>query len=239
MSSNPSMIGDTAQNGEPARFPGQESLNGKFMTLVRLTEEHYYDLWESLGSHPELWELWPDNPPNTLANFNDYLNKFLQMSTDLVIYSIIPNDGANRGKAAGLAFALSENRNTDRISELGLFYGAPLQKTRAGTEAAYVLANHLFELNHRRLGWKTNASNLQSRKTAERFGFVYEGTLRQHQVSKGKNRDTAWYSIIDSEWTLCKKALEIWLEDGNFDDQGRQIRSLKEIRDAEVVSRSN
>jgi len=88
----------------------------------------------------------------------------------------------------------------------------------------------MFDLNHRRLQWKTSSYNIPSLKAAERYGFVYEGTLRQAQINKGRNRDTVWYSIIDSEWPICKKAFEMWLEDGNFDEQQQQRRKLEEIR---------
>ena len=154
------------------------------------------------------------------------------MSSDLVIYAISLLSGPNKGKAVGLAFALSEDRLTNRVAELGLFFGPQLQRTRAGTEVVYLLGSLLFKLNHRRLQWKTNSLNLQSRKAAERYGFIYEGTFRQHQINKGRNRDSAWYSIIDSEWPMCRKAFEKWLEDGNFDEQQRQRSRIEEIRES-------
>ena len=154
------------------------------------------------------------------------------MSDDLVIYAVILLSGPKKGKAVGLAFGMSSDRHTNRVAELGLFFGPHLQRTRAGTEVVYLLAGLLFELNHRRLQWKTNALNLQSRKAAERYGFVYEGTFRQHQINKGRNRDSAWYSIIDSEWPRCSKAFEKWLEDGNFDEQQRQRSRVEDIRES-------
>jgi len=89
----------------------------------------------------------------------------------------------------------------------------------------------MFELNHRRLGWKTNSLNVASRKAAERYGFVYEGTLRQMQVDKGRSRDSVWYGIVDGEWGVRRRAFEMWLESGNFDGEGRQRRGLGEIRE--------
>jgi RimJ/RimL family protein N-acetyltransferase len=154
------------------------------------------------------------------------------MSSDLVIYAVILLSGPNKSKAVGLAFALSEDRLTNRVAELGLFFGPLLQRTRAGTEVVYLLGGLLFELNHRRLQWKTNSLNLQSRKAAERYGFVYEGTFRQHQINKGRNRDSSWYSIIDSEWPICRKAFEKWLEDGNFDEHQRPRSRIEEIRES-------
>lgn len=121
---------------------------------------------------------------------------------------------------ARLGFAVSEDRESNRVAELGAFLGPLLQGTRPSTKAIYIFSNLMFDLNHRMLGWKSNSLNLASRKAAERYEFAYEGTLRQNQINKGRNRDLAWYSIIDSEWPMCKKAFELWLEDGNFDDVG-------------------
>lgn len=151
---------------------------------------------------------------------------------DLVIYAVIPLSGPNEGKALGLAMGMSEDRETNRVAEMGLFFGPQLHRTRAGTEVVYLLGSLLFNLNHRRLQWNTNSLNVQSRKAAERYGFVYEGTLRQNQINKGRNRDSCWYSILDSEWPICRKAFEMWLEDGNFDEQEQQKRRLQEIRES-------
>ena len=219
-------------NTNPAHLPGPEPLTGQHVTLERLTQNHFPDLYVNIGSHADLWTWWPDGPFSTTSEFDDNLNELLKMSDDLVIYAVILLSGPNKGKAVGLAFALSEDRLTNRVAEIGLFFGPQLQRTRAGTEVVYLLGGLLFELNHRRLQWKTNSLNLPSRKAAERYGFVYEGTFRQHQINKGRNRDSSWYSIIDSEWPVCKKAFEKWLEDGNFDDQQRQRSRLEEMRES-------
>ena len=233
MSNNPLTFGVVVSNTYPAHHPGPESLTGQHVTLERLTQNHFPDIFENVGSHADLWTWWPDGPFSTASEFDDYLTGLLQFrSDDLVVYAIFLRFGPNKGKAIGLAFALSEDRLTNRVAELGLFFGPYLQRTRAGTEVVYLLGDLLFKLNHRRLQWKTNSLNLQSRKAAERYGFVYEGTFRQHQINKGKNRDSSWYSIIDSEWPLCRKAFEKWLEDENFDEQQRQRSRIEEIRES-------
>ena len=231
MSNSCLTLGEVVSNTKPAHFPGPEPLTGRHATLERLTQNHFPDLYESIGSHAGLWTWWPVGPFGTTSEFDDYLNDLLKMS-DLVIYAVSLLSGPNKSKAVGLALALSEDRLTNRVAELGLFFGPQLQRTRAGTEVVYLLGGLLFELNHRRLQWKTNSLNLQSRKAAERYGFVYEGTFRQHQINKGRNRDSAWYSIIDSEWPMCRKAFEKWLEDGNFDEQQRQRSRIEEIRES-------
>jgi RimJ/RimL family protein N-acetyltransferase len=233
MSSNTTQLGAIVSNTKPAHCPGPEPLTGQLVKLERLTQKHFPDLYENIGSHADLWVCWPEGPFNTASEFDNYLNEFLSYrADDLVIYAVLLLAGPDKGKAVGLALGLSEERLTNRVAELGLFFGPQLQRSRAGTEVVYLLGGLLFELNHRRLAWKTNSLNLQSRKAAERYGFVYEGTFRQHQIDKGRNRDSAWYSIIDSEWPVCKQAFEKWLEDENFDDQQRQRRKLEEIRDS-------
>ena len=106
-----------------------------------------------------------------------------------------------------------------------------LQRTRAATEALYLLMKHaLDDLGYRRLEWKCDAANARSMRAAERLGFLYEGTFRQHRIVKGRNRDTAWFSIIDAEWAAVRAALEAWLAPDNFDPDGDQLRRLQDIR---------
>ncbi|MCJ1422011.1 hypothetical protein MMC32_008380 [Xylographa parallela] len=233
MLDNPLTLAAVVSNTNPAHLPGSEPLTGQHVTLERLIQNHFPDLYENVGSHADLWTWWPDEPPSTASEFDNYLNELLKfMTDDLVVYAVILLSGTNRGKAVGLAFALSIDRRTNRVAELGLFFGPHLQRTRAGTEVVYLLGGLLFELNHRRLQWKTNSLNLQSRKAAERYGFVYEGTFRQDQINKGRNRDSSWYSIIDSEWPICRKAFERWLDDRNFDEKQQQKTGINEIRGA-------
>lgn len=233
MSNNPLDLAAVVSNTNAAHLPGPEPLTGQHVRLERLTQNHFSDLYENIGSHADLWVWWPDERPSTISEFYDYLNELLKSSgDDLATYAVFLLSGPSKNKAAGLAFALSKARLTNRVAEMGLFFGPQLQRTRAGTEVAYLVGGLLFELNHRRLQWETNSLNVQSRRAAERYGFVHEGTFRQDQINKGRNRDTSWYSIIDSEWPLCKKAFEKWLEDGNFDEQQRQRSKLEEIRES-------
>jgi RimJ/RimL family protein N-acetyltransferase len=108
-----------------------------------------------------------------------------------------------------------------------------LQRTPLATEAQYLLARYAFErLGYRRYEWKCNALNAASRRAALRFGFTFEGIMRQHKIAKGRNRDTAFFSLLDHEWPSARSAFEQWLEPGNFDGKGRQRRTLEEIRNA-------
>ena len=118
------------------------------------------------------------------------------------------------------------------VIEIGHIWFAPaLQRTRQATEAIFLMARHAFdELGYRRFEWKCDSLNGPSRRAAERFGFVFEGIFRQHMVVKGRNRDTAWYSMTDGEWPVRRAAFEAWLAPENFDRDGRQRRPLAEYR---------
>jgi RimJ/RimL family protein N-acetyltransferase len=141
-----------------------------------------------------------------------------------VYYAIEP---AGAGSALGqAAYMRIEPRNG--TIEIGSIWFAPrLQRTAAATEAIYLLGRHAFDdLGYRRLEWKCNALNAGSRRAAERFGFRFEGIFRKHQVVKGRNRDTAWFSILDDEWPAVRDAFDAWLDPENFDVDGRQRSSL-------------
>jgi RimJ/RimL family protein N-acetyltransferase len=117
--------------------------------------------------------------------------------------------------------------------EIGhIWFGAPLRRTTAATEAIYLLARHAFdELGYRRLEWKCDSLNAPSRRAAERFGFTFEGVFRKHMVLKGRNRDTAWYAITDDEWPCIRAGFEAWLSPTNFDAGGAQRRDLRGLID--------
>ncbi len=119
------------------------------------------------------------------------------------------------------------------VIEIGnIWFGAGLERTAAATETVYLLAKHAFEdLGNRRLEWKTNALNERSRRAALRFGFTFEGIFRQHMAVKGHNRDTAWFSMLDSEWPAVRAAFEAWLDPANFDAGGAQRSPLAARRD--------
>ncbi len=122
----------------------------------------------------------------------------------------------------------------NRVIEVGhVLYSPTLQRTPLGTETQYLLAHYVFEtLGYRRYEWKCDALNAASRRAALRYGFVYEGTFRQHVIAKGRNRDVAWFSMLDSEWPLRKRNFEHWLNPENFDAQGVQKVSLAALNAA-------
>jgi|HubBroStandDraft_1064217.scaffolds.fasta_scaffold157384_2 RimJ/RimL family protein N-acetyltransferase len=117
------------------------------------------------------------------------------------------------------------------VIEVGnILFSPALKRTRAATEAMYLMASHVFDhLGYRRYEWKCNALNEPSRRAALRFGFTFEGIFRQHMVVKDRSRDTAWFSMLDHEWPARKKAFEAWLEPGNFHGDGRQVKGLGQV----------
>ena len=135
------------------------------------------------------------------------------------------------GRPCGVASYLRDEPE-HRVIEIGhIWFGESLQRTTAATEAIHLLARHAFDdMGYRRLEWKCNALNERSRRAAERFGFTFEGVFRKHMIVKGKNRDTAWYAIVDDDWPAIRAAFEAWLDPANFGEDGRQLRSLASLR---------
>ena len=151
-------------------------------------------------------------------------------STDPLFFAVIANeDGRCHGRQA-----LMRIERQHGVIELGnILWNPGIARSRVATEAFFLAARHVFdELGYRRFEWKCDAANQPSRQAAERFGFSFEGVFRQHMLVKGLNRDTAWFSIIDTEWPAIRSALTAWLEPSNFAGGGTQRRSLRELRAA-------
>jgi RimJ/RimL family protein N-acetyltransferase len=207
----------------PAPMPGTVVLEGRFGIVERLNAaRHGADLWQALRGHDEVWTYLPPGPFADDAKFAAWLET-AERSTERIFYAIV--DG--NGRALGIS-ALMEIRPAMRVIEVGhIIYSPALQRTPLGTEAQYLLARYAFEtLGYRRYEWKCNALNAASRRAAERYGFTHEGIFRQHMIVKGRSRDTAWFSILDSEWPARRAAFERWLMPANFDREGRQKSKL-------------
>jgi len=212
----------------PARRPSRIVLAGQYVSLGPLDPAAQGDaLWSAGAGDADLWAYLAEGPFSDRDAFVRALHG--KASAEDRLYFAIAD--AASGLAIGYA-ALMRIDVVNRVIEVGdILYTKALQRTRGGTEAMYLLARHVFEdLGYRRYEWKCNALNLKSRQAALRFGFSFEGIFRQHMITKGLNRDTAWHSIIDSEWPAHKAAFEQWLAPENFDASGRQKRRLA-IRD--------
>jgi RimJ/RimL family protein N-acetyltransferase len=173
-----------------------------------------------------LWLYMSEGPFADLAAFRDYLDKRAR-SDDPLSFTIIDNI---TNEAVGHA---SYMRITPehRVIEVGnIFYTPAVARKRGATEAMYLMACHAFQdLGYRRYEWKCNALNKPSRAAAQRLGFSYQGIFRQATVVKGRNRDTAWYSVIDEEWPALQAAYQAWLAPGNFNVLGKQRMRLSSL----------
>jgi RimJ/RimL family protein N-acetyltransferase len=216
-------VGLPVERATPAPRPGPVTLKGRYGRIAKLRPEHAGDLWRVFEGHDQLWTYIGANGPfANAADFTSYI-AMRAAADDPYAYAII--DPADR--PVGL-FTLLRIVPEMRVIEVGhVLYSPALQRTPLGTEAQYLLARYVFEeLGYRRYEWKCDALNAASRRAALRYGFVYEGIFRQYMIVKGRNRDNAWYSMIDSEWPERRKSFERWLAPENFDKDGRQKISL-------------
>lgn len=157
-------------------------------------------------------------------SFQERVKQFSSLTDGRVFFAIVDNI---TNRALGwLDFHIVDTAN--KTIEVGyVLYGVTLQRTRGGTEAQSLLASYVFDvLGYRRYEWRCNKLNELSKRAAERFGFTFEGVLRQELIVKGRNRVSAWFSMLDSEWPYRKAALEAWLDPKNFDSLGCQIKPL-------------
>ncbi|MBN9433694.1 MAG: GNAT family N-acetyltransferase [Bosea sp.] len=213
----------------PAATPARTVLEGTSVSIVPFdVEEHSAALFEATATHDDLWAYMGQGPFGDLASFVDYYAVAAE-KTDPLLFTILERES---GRPLGHATYLRIAPN-DRVIEVGnILYTPALQRTRGATEAMYLMARHAFEdLGYRRYEWKCNALNAPSRRAALRLGFTYEGTFRQHMIVKGRNRDTAWFAMLDSEWPSIKAAFEAWLSPDNFAEDGSQRFDLATIRE--------
>jgi RimJ/RimL family protein N-acetyltransferase len=208
----------------PARLPEPVTLTGRFGTVAPLdAARDAAGLWRAFTGHDHIWTYISRHGP--FADEQSFAGWLAERatSTDPYTYTVRSQDG----RALGLV-SLLEIRPAVRVIEVGFIVLSPaLQRTPLATETQYLLARYVFEtLGYRRYEWKCDALNAPSRRAALRFGFVFEGIFRQHMITKGRNRDTAYFSMLDREWPLRKGNFERWLAPENFDAQGRQRTSL-------------
>jgi RimJ/RimL family protein N-acetyltransferase len=209
----------------PVQPPAPDELVGRWVTLrpVHLTDA---DALFEASRDDAIWTYLMYGPFAGVADMRARLEE-IDASTDQLFFAIV-RDGVPQGIASYLR--IEPEHGSIEIGDI--WFGTPLQRTPAATEAIFLLARHAFDdLGYRRLEWRCNALNEKSRRAAERFGFTFEGIFRQHMVVKGRNRDTAWYSIIDDEWPAIRRAFEDWLAPENFDEQGMQRRRLQTKED--------
>ena len=221
----PTDLGLPLPNWQPATLPPRETVRGRDCQLQPLTHAHAAQLWRAIAGLPDLWRYLPDGPFANQAEFAAWMRA--QIARDDAIFWAICDDA---GAALGLCAYLRLDPKNGSIEIGNILFSPALQRTRAATEAMFLLMRAIFERGFRRYEWKCNALNAPSRAAAQRLGFSYEGTFRNALVVKGRNRDTDWFSITDDEWPARKAALEAWLSPRNFDASGHQIARLEALR---------
>ncbi len=217
-----------------ARGPDGRVLTGRYCRLEKLdAAAHGPALWACAQAEPaDRWAYLGDTGPFAAedeAAFADLVATHAA-SPDPFFYAVIPEeDGAAKGW-----LSLMRHDIPNGVIETGwIWLSQALSATRAATEAHYLAMAHVFDdLGMRRYEWKCNALNAPSCNAATRLGFTAEGIFRQHQIARGLNRDTAWYSILDREWPQVKAGFEAWLDPANFDAEGQQKSRLQDLRGA-------
>ena len=221
-------VGSVVDPLPPGLAPDGRPLFGRWVRLEPVSvPKHAFDLYESFAHDDRdgtIWTYMGYGPFTDFESFRDWV-KGREASRDPWFYAFVRRD---TGKAAGMG-AFMRLDAVNGVIEIGHIWMAPhFQDTREGTESIFLMMRHcLDELGCRRLEWKCDALNAPSRRAAERFGFTFEGIFRQHLIVKGRNRDTAWYSIIDKEWPPIRSAFQTWLKDANFGPQGKQRQRLR------------
>ncbi len=209
----------------PATPPSRTVLQGRYVRLEPLAPGHAADLYRASTPNDaaERFAYLFEAPPASEAAMSAWVEMAAAAADPLMFAIVDQASGEARGRQALMRIVPEHG-----VIEIGSIYWGPgLAQTRGATEALYLFARHIFDdLSYRRFEWKCNNRNEPSKRAAARFGFTFEGVFRQHMIVKGENRDTAWFSLLDSEWPARRAAFEAWLDPANFDAQGRQLRPL-------------
>jgi RimJ/RimL family protein N-acetyltransferase len=222
---------DDLKNWQPRPRPGRVTLEGRYCRVEPLDPSRHGDALFDASMAPgaeERFRYLFDSPQDR-ASYQTWLERSAR-SEDPLFFSVI--DRAT-GRAEGRQTLMRITPEHGVIEIGNILWGPRIAKTRVATEALFLHARHIFEdLGYRRFEWKCNAENEPSKRAAARFGFIFEGVFRQHMVVKGRNRDTAWFSILGEEWPGLSAAYDRWLAPENFDAQGRQRSGLASFRPA-------
>jgi RimJ/RimL family protein N-acetyltransferase len=213
-------------------------MQGVYCRLEPLDPDaHARDLWDAnlLDTDGRNWTYLFTERPASFSDYRAWAGAMAATADPLFFTILVPEGG--RMRPAGVAAYLRIAPEAGSIEVGHINFSPLLQRTPAATEAMYLMMRHAFDLGYRRYEWKCDSLNAPSRAAAQRLGLSYEGIFRQALVYKGRNRDTAWYAAIDSEWPALRAAFERWLDAANFDDEGRQRASLSSLTAPILVSR--
>ena len=223
-------LGTPVESWRGAQRPIPVTVDGRYCRLEPLRPGHADGLFEAYSTDGEglVWDYLPYGPFSSPDDFSAFLTKSC-LGEDPLFYAII--DLAS-DRPVGMASYLRIDPANGVIEVGHINFSPALQRRPAATEAMYLMMRQVFvDWGYRRYEWKCNNLNARSRAAAARLGFTFEGVFRQAAVIKGHNRDTAWFSILDSEWPACDAAFSAWLAPHNFDDDGSQLTGLATFRD--------
>lgn len=202
-------------------LPDGRAFQGRFCRLERTTLVHADPLFDAFSSDDAGWEYLPYGPFADVHLFRSWLVQTC-LERDPMFYTVLVNE-----RPVGMLSLMRQDRQNGVIEVGHVHFSPALKHSAAATEAHALMMAHVFDdLAYRRYEWKCDAQNMASRKAAERLGFHAEGVFRQHRIVKGRNRDTAWFSILDRDWPAQKERFDTWLRRENFDPDGRQKTSL-------------
>jgi RimJ/RimL family protein N-acetyltransferase len=225
-------FGEPLPDWTPPRAPDWPVLEGAHVRIERLDPaRHTGDLARAMCPHPELWDYMPQGPFTGEADLRAWAEA-VAPGADPWFVAILDR---HTGRAVGHASYLRITPAAGSIEVGYIAFSPALQRTPAATEAMFLMADWVFGAGYRRYEWKCDALNLPSRRAAIRFGFSYEGIFRQATIVKGRNRDTAWFAMIDKDWSALRGAYKTWLDPANFDAQGQQRQRLSDLTAPSIV----
>jgi RimJ/RimL family protein N-acetyltransferase len=224
-------IGPALPDWRPPPRPPQQPLAGRYCVVEPLDPDRHARALYAANSQDRDQRMWTYLFTGPYASFDEYRDWLVRQApgADPSFRAFVSQE---TGEAVGIGAYMRIDPAAGSIEVGHLALSPALQRSPAATEAMYLMMRHAFELGYRRYEWKCDSLNARSRAAAERLGFVFEGVFRQAMVYKGRSRDTAWYSVIDSEWPVLRAAFEHWLAPGNFDAAGVQRARLVDIRAA-------
>ncbi len=219
-------FGDPVPNWVAPPRPTMAPLMGRYARLVRLdADTHAADLHRANSADTAIWDYLPYGPFSSAAAYHRWVRQ-ITAGDDPLFYAV---QNIATGQFGGVASYLRITPEMGSIEVGHINFAPELQRTRAATEALFLMMDWAFEAGYRRFEWKCDALNIPSRRAAQRLGFSYEGIFRQAAIVKGRNRDTAWFACIDSEWPALREAFGAWLVPSNFDGDGKQIERLSDL----------
>lgn len=223
---NTPSFGPVIENWSVPSRPDQDVLAGVYCHLERLSaEKHAALLFRAFEGHDQVWDYLPYGPFSSSSQYHRWAREAAAMR-DTVFYAI---KNVQSGAYEGVASYLRIAPEAGSIEVGHINFSPALQRTPAATEAMFIMMQWAFDAGYRRYEWKCDALNKPSGRAAQRLGFCFEGIFRQATIVKGRNRDTAWFAAIDSEWPALKEAFKAWLNASNFDLAGRQNEQLGDL----------